>query len=90
MKIKSNGLVKVLVPAVLVAGGFIAVKSHNSKTPEPAAQTTAQADPALANLSRRSLRRSASKVTRAGHAENHRGLAKRRAATAGHAKQAER
>lgn len=56
MKIKSNGLVKVLVPAVLVAGGFIAVKSHNSKTPEPAAQTTAQADPALANLSPQELK----------------------------------
>lgn len=56
MKIKSNGLVKVLVPAVLVAGGFIAVKSHNSKTPEAAAQTTAQADPALANLSPQELK----------------------------------
>ncbi|MEN4546062.1 TIGR03752 family integrating conjugative element protein [Pantoea agglomerans] len=57
MKIKSNGLVKVLVPAILVGGGFIAVKSYNSKPQEPATQAThAQTDGALKNLSPQELK----------------------------------
>ncbi|TPV23708.1 TIGR03752 family integrating conjugative element protein [Pantoea anthophila] len=56
MKIKSNGLVKVLVPAILVGGGFIAVKSHNSKPAEPAAQTTAQTNEAQKNLTPQELK----------------------------------
>ncbi|WP_397325274.1 TIGR03752 family integrating conjugative element protein [Pantoea agglomerans] len=57
MKIKSNGLVKVLVPAILVGGGFIAVKSYNSKPQESATQAThAQTDGALKNLSPQELK----------------------------------
>lgn len=57
MKIKSNGLVKVLVPAILVGCGFIAVKSYNSKPQEPAAQAAhAQTDDALKNLSPQELK----------------------------------
>jgi len=57
MKIKSNGLVKVLVPAILIGGGFIAVKSFKSKPQEPAAQAAhAQTDNALKNLSPQELK----------------------------------
>lgn len=55
MKIKSNGLVKVLVPAVLIAGVFVVVKGHNSKPSEPA-QPSAQSSPALANLTPQELK----------------------------------
>lgn len=57
MKIKSNGLVKVMIPAILVGGGFIALKSYNSKPQEPAAQAAhAQTDDALKNLSPQELK----------------------------------
>jgi integrating conjugative element protein (TIGR03752 family) len=57
MKIKSNGLVKVLVPAILVGGGFIAVKSYNNKPQEPATQAAhTQTDDALKNLSPQELK----------------------------------
>ncbi|MBD2816403.1 TIGR03752 family integrating conjugative element protein, partial [Xenorhabdus sp. Flor] len=37
MQIKSNSLVKILVPAVLIAGGFIGIKSCSSTETVPAA-----------------------------------------------------
>lgn len=48
MKIKSNGLLKAIVPAILIGGGFVVIKSCNSPTPVDDVQ--APAAPSLANL----------------------------------------
>lgn len=50
MKISSNNMVKIIVPAVLVVGVVVGVKSCNSKPAAPAKNSTAMAG-ALANLS---------------------------------------